>query len=367
MLALAGLANAESTISAPAAAPKAQTPAALAEARVRLSEMNVAIAWLSDPLLFPSSLTARSLRAAMIEVSGAVPSPEAHVRALQVARDHSDVAIIDAITIHADKKPPVAVTAGPRLNLEVTKALTEPALRGLRDLEVQESNGEVAVLGSVASYEEKLAASQRLQHLAGCRCVLNRLTVQPQAMANSNGSWCAVTADGHLLVPAEMAPPLPPTPFHSSVSLPNRNDPQASLIQVKAAPEKSAAPPTPAADTGVKRALFQLRSNPPAVAAPAGNTAERAATPSVVSVSHTVTATDADGKAANLQEWYRQRIAKECGLEPNRVSVKLTGKSDMTVALALPDPRAASRLAARIMRLPELASYQVKIELPVAK
>src|SRR4051794_26754785 len=80
-------------------------PGKSAEARAKLSEIKVALAWLADRTTFACSLHVRQVRSTMLELTGTVPSKEAHAIALACANANSDLSILDALTVKPGATP----------------------------------------------------------------------------------------------------------------------------------------------------------------------------------------------------------------------------------------------------------------------
>ena len=64
--------------------------------------------------------------------------------------------------------------------------------------------GQVTVSGSILSYEEKLAVSERLRRLLGCTSVVNQLEVT--SVVRDGKPYRLVSVDGKLAVSAESKP-----------------------------------------------------------------------------------------------------------------------------------------------------------------
>src|SRR3954454_5989404 len=64
-----------------------------------LEELNVQLAWLADPSTFPFSLTAKAGPGGL-EVRGYVPSEAVRQHAMQTAREHCSLPVIDSLNLH---------------------------------------------------------------------------------------------------------------------------------------------------------------------------------------------------------------------------------------------------------------------------
>src|SRR5262245_48834072 len=85
-------------LAAPAAAqttPAPGQPPAWATSR-RATEIEVELAWLADPVTCPCPLTAH-VTGPTLEVRGSVPSMFARAQALKLARERSQLAVIDSL------------------------------------------------------------------------------------------------------------------------------------------------------------------------------------------------------------------------------------------------------------------------------
>jgi hypothetical protein len=268
-LALTGTAGAQAR---PAAPPAPATPALAApavaqadspEARARLSEIKVGIAWLADPATFACSLKLRTLRSTMLEVSGIVPSPEIRTKALELARACSDLSVVDALAVGKVSPPKRMKESATRLNLQATNALAEQPFPAIKGLEIQaHPDGKITLLGSISSHEDKLLASLRLRRITGCTCVDNCLSIQPL----SGTSCYAVTADGRLTVHAERPEPTPSKVASAEPAAPKAPVPVPRLSKDTSAPVKivpASAVARPAAqahvDPAVMRAVFEMK------------------------------------------------------------------------------------------------------------
>lgn len=69
----------------------------------------------------------------------------------------------------------------------------------------------------------------------------------------------------------------------------------------------------------------------------------------------------------SLAEWFRQRIAQECALEIDAVSVSFPAPTDIRVSLKITDRAAAGRMCTAVTHVPELAPYHLKIEVDGAQ
>jgi hypothetical protein len=375
----------------PARARDAADTAQSAATRARLSEIKIALAWLSDPATFACPLEVHSQRHCMIVIAGTVPSPQLHAQALEMARLNCKLSMIDALTVAPLTTPKPPTGSAVKINVEATNALMEPTFQAIRDLEVQtHPEGKIVVMGTIGSFEDKLRASVRLQQIVGCTAVDNRLEVRPIVV--SGQLLQAVTADGQLLTLADAPPVRPPSTAHLP-SPPMTHKPAPSRLTVAAPPAAttavrpritvlpvSASTPT-ANDPAITHAVFKtpgivvrpIRTAPTIV--PVAGAQLPATTPLRARVTGVVPirppAPSAHAPAATfdanaLCDWYRRRIAPECGLEASCVDVHFPTNTDVAVKLHLADRSTAGPACAKVSRIPELAPYRVKISVDAA-
>jgi hypothetical protein len=190
--------------------PAEVTPGAevLAEGQGRLLEIKVELALMGDVATFSYRLGARATGEAM-EVRGYVPNDIVRQRALKIARDNCTLNVTDALRTH----PALAYRSGGasvrQLEEAVRMSLTEAYPETARNITAKaRANGEVTLTGAIPSWEEKLAVSHSLRKVQGCSAVINQLKV-PEVV-KEGVKLTAVSADRHLLVPAEFGQDLPP-------------------------------------------------------------------------------------------------------------------------------------------------------------
>jgi hypothetical protein len=142
----------------------------------------VTLAWLADPATFPYRLEPVIVGSAL-EVRGAVANDGIRERALTTARAESGMRVIDALqngypTVSRSKALPEVL--GKRAAERIRQTLG--ARGNAIELDVW-TEGQVLLKGQVATIQEKLAASQCLQTLHMCSCVVNQLKVlEPSAL-----------------------------------------------------------------------------------------------------------------------------------------------------------------------------------------
>lgn len=144
---------------------------------LELLGMRIELAWLADPLTFPYFLQVRA-KGTRLELRGTVPSKSVHDQALNIARLHTAVPIVDAIEEnHRVSCQPARLTQA-QLQTTVLAALSEAFPRDARYLHVAcTSEGAVHLSGPIAAVEQKLALSRMLRRLLGCTSVVHQTDV----------------------------------------------------------------------------------------------------------------------------------------------------------------------------------------------
>jgi hypothetical protein len=172
------------------------------EGRYRLEEMKVELAWLADRATFPYLLAARAVDGSL-EIRGSVPSLDLQVSVLRIAKAHSHLPVLNALEINgnaAEKETGLDQSAVRQGAVEILSDAFGMAARGF---EIRaDSDGIVAVSGSVNSVEEKLAVSRRLRKVRGCACVSNYLQISP--VMRDGRMVTQINAAGSLVVPGQV-------------------------------------------------------------------------------------------------------------------------------------------------------------------
>jgi hypothetical protein len=212
--------------------------------------IRVELAWIADPVVCPYYPTA-TIQDGMLEVSGYVPDAQVRDRALELARQHCGLPVLDRLNVQrcvVVRRPPVpaAVLEG------AASAAVEadfPAYRGLVQVACSPDQ-RLAVAGAVRSEEQKLLVSQRLRRVAGCVAVVNLLEVRgPEDEAAPPSPWAGrplpIMGEPGGVVHAVMSGPdaLPPP----------GGQPPCSEVLVSfesIAPPQASAPSAPQADLG---------------------------------------------------------------------------------------------------------------------
>jgi hypothetical protein len=236
------------------AAVKPTDPAA-----ARLAEMRVELALLGDPATFGHTLGCKHTGAGM-EVRGFVPDDIVRAQALEIARQHCDVPVVDKLQVNGSLALRTVPAPADELSWSAKALLAEALGRDAAGVEVRAAaGGRVVVSGACGSYEEKLAVSRALRGLRGCCCAVdNFLTVRP--VVRGGRLVALVTADGSMTVaasgadaapvrtvrnpvdPAPAVPPAAPSVPPSKPAATARND-----VALPPLPVKNELPPLPAA------------------------------------------------------------------------------------------------------------------------
>jgi len=182
--------------------------AALDSGLARLIEIRVELAWLADPQTFPYELAARAT-GATLEVGGQAPNGAVRDHALQIAREQSGLPVVDRLLIQPGAGNPSIRMGDANLCHAAGEALSRMLAGHNEPFQVSaDPSGQVTLLGTVPSCEEKLRISRRMSQLPGCTSVLNSMVV---ARAIHEGQiYTPVSADGTSLVAGDPLDLLPP-------------------------------------------------------------------------------------------------------------------------------------------------------------
>lgn len=200
----------------PSKKPSKPTPAAVAETSqksattassdpaARIEEIKVRLAWIGDELTCPWPLQAKAV-GRIIQVSGETPTLAAHEQALKVARQSTQLLVVDGIRVNAAMPAPQAGGSIDQMLSGVFESLHKALGDKADKIEVASaSDGRITLRGSVASYEEKLKLSDTLRQVKGCTSVVNLLNVAPVVRGDS--AILPVSADAESSVPVSGGP-----------------------------------------------------------------------------------------------------------------------------------------------------------------
>jgi len=211
-------------------------------------EIKTQLAWLANPRTFPYALKAQ-VKGSSMEVSGILPTASLHAEALRVARDECGMPVKDNVTTNAHTAVPPTSKPAQVLSRDINNTLAEamPELFDSMTISVW-MRGQVVLKGTVATLEDKLAASRRLQGVAGCSCVVNQLHVSRPVTAKAlpwtnGGTEMRATATVTANVKAEQVQILAP-----------------QSLRLEAPVPRSPAPPAPQQQAEVQRASYVVNA-----------------------------------------------------------------------------------------------------------
>jgi hypothetical protein len=215
--------------------------------QAHLERMKVELAWLADLTCFGHRLEAQVVGSSL-EVHGDVPDERTREHAMRVARQNCFLPVVDALRIAA---PAVAgkVCSAEQLRQAAVKHLVRAFGQRAAGFDVQASaDGKITIGGSVVSVEDKVAISRSLREVAGCTCVLNRLTVTPTTHAGQTVTL--VSTDGkHMVRGALPAAITSPNIIQAVSAKPEADEDQLPLPRLSATTPAPAPVAVPAAQT----------------------------------------------------------------------------------------------------------------------
>jgi hypothetical protein len=164
------------------------------EQRNRDLEIKTQLAWLANPGTFPYALKAQ-VKGSSMEVSGILPTASLHAEAVRIARDECGMPVKDNIATNAHAAVPPTSKPAQVLSRDINNTLAEAMPRLFDGMTISVwMRGQVVLKGTVATLEDKLAASRCLQGVAGCSCVVNQLQVSRPVTAKTM-PWAKSGAD----------------------------------------------------------------------------------------------------------------------------------------------------------------------------
>lgn len=193
-------------------------------ASCRIMEIRVELAWLAHPDTFPYELVAHSTGASL-EVGGMVPSEAAHTMALQVAKTESKLPVVDRLLVI----PGAGNSQVRKGDADLCRAAHDALGKLLagRDEPFQvaaDASGQITILGTVPSCEDKLRVSRRMSQLPGCTAVVNSMVVT--RVTRDGKVHTPLTSDGVMLVAGDPLDLLPPP----AASIPTNVATQSSFV-----------------------------------------------------------------------------------------------------------------------------------------
>lgn len=312
----------------------AQTGPALSDAQLRYDEMQIEVAWTADPATFPYQLVALT-EGSVMKVYGQVPNGTVAAQALKLARENTTLNVMDVMQIRPSLGPRVGAVAAESLQKAAVQALTEAFPGQARNLSVRtDAQGRITVMGALPSYEDQRSVGRRLKPLRGCTSVVNQVQVTPVLRQGRN--CVAVSSDGRLLLALNQESADAPPP--SQVV-------QASYNAPASAPFPTAQTiPTTAPAGGVVRAGYEV----PATVAPSVTPASASQTPP-------------EGPFSPLK--LKRRLERVCGMAAREIHVMGDSASGLRIRIKARNEEEGQRLFDQVMQLPELAPYQVKLQI----
>lgn len=331
-------------------------PAPLREDARRIVEVQIELAWLAEPFTFPFYLEAHA-DAHQLEIRGNVPSRAVREHALKVARLYSPLPIVDSMK----ENPALTVkhmrmSAG-QLQSAVNTALAESMPRHVRNLQARcSADGRVAIAGTVASFEEKLAISQSLRRLHGCTSVTNSV----QVAADPDGSIARGITRGPQ---ADAKPAAKQEPFFPRLTS-NANK-SAKPIVVPGSTNPAANDGSPRTATAVPASRTKETPEPMltiglgqpvdppqgAKTAPAQPVAQTRTTPDPVK-------TLARANPTQL----KRRIEQACPMA-KEVKISFSSATDVRIEVQAAKPEDGDQLAGAVLSLPDLEPYKVDLHI----
>jgi osmotically-inducible protein OsmY len=166
------------------------------------ADVNVELAFLANPSLFPCSIEVRILGTGL-ELRGNVSDEGIRALAVHVAQEVSGLRVVDALTMQARPRPAVAAQTPEALQRQAMHVLGQTLTKKASGVQVDVWNkGQVLLKGSVTTYQEKLAASRCLQKVTGCSCVINQLSVvNPEVPAQAQAPVAHGVNDSQIIKP----------------------------------------------------------------------------------------------------------------------------------------------------------------------
>lgn len=143
----------------------------------RVTEVNVEVAWLADPVTFPYYLEAKVV-GSKLEVRGYVPNKSVRDSALKIAQVYSSLPVTDSMKEHPSLQVKTTQMSAQQLQTSAQSSLRAALPKQHQQLKVEcGADGKIFVLGNVNTLEEKAAVSSSLRRLHGCTSVQNLTTV----------------------------------------------------------------------------------------------------------------------------------------------------------------------------------------------
>lgn len=331
----------------PKSTDKTPPPKSMTDAR-RLTEVNIEISWLADPVTFPYYLEAHATPK-HLEVRGYVPNKAVREHALKIAQVYSSVPVVDSMKEH----PSLLVRPGQisphQLQSSAQSSLRVALPKQAQQLKVEVANdGKVVVLGQVNSFDEKVAVSQSLRRLHGATSVQNLTSVPGELAAQTAGN--AEPRDKTPIVKTSSSPPekndKPVGPQEKSRpwTWPFGKGPQSTKDEPPLVDTKKPGTISETKKDNGGPTLFPDDKNPVKPKEVAKIDPPKA-TPLTV---------------AELQK----RIKAACPMVRS-VEVEFTSKTEVRILVEIRDEKELSPVAERIFALPELEAYRPDLQFKI--
>jgi hypothetical protein len=187
----------------PAAAAPGGAAAPPSAGQAHLERMKVELAWLADLTCFGHALEAHVVGSGL-EVRGCVPDEQTREHVVRVARQNSFLPVVDALRVTACPGAEPSASAEQLRQAAVRLLVQQCGARAAGFEVLAQEDGQVRVGGSVPSVEDKVAVSRCLRKLPGCTCVINRLSVVPTT--HDGQTVTLVSTDGKQMVKGALPP-----------------------------------------------------------------------------------------------------------------------------------------------------------------
>ena len=166
----------------------------------KLEEVQVELALLNNPSTFAYALGCKHT-GVNLELRGYVPNNLIKGQALEIARKHCSVPVLDKLQLHNTLTLRSPAGTVDELQQGAATLLAESFGDAAVGLEIKAApQGQIVVNGSCDSYEQKLAVSKKLRALHGCCFVENRLEVK--SVLRDGKQVTLVSADGAYTISA---------------------------------------------------------------------------------------------------------------------------------------------------------------------
>jgi hypothetical protein len=321
------------------------------------------IAWLANPTTFHENLTA-ALAGDYLEIRGSISSEATRMVAMRLAREASRMPVVD----HMESASAPAPASPDRPLNSIYKDAVQALYHGVpqlsRGLTISTlDRGEVVVRGEVPTLDDKLAVSRCLKLVAGCNCVRNQVRTRVTSSAPSTIATVskAPVQDNSLLARLGLVQPRTEVPYSSPAW--TQTSPSRATALPKSAKPELVALPTNATNTPPP----QVRSESmpdfvPPISAESWRENKVAKTAPIVEPI-ILTSANIMSEAGKL----RMAIAETCGVAETKLRVVAGADKTLTVTLSVPDVETGTRLAAKILAMPELVPYGVSLDVSIAR